>query len=218
MDLSKGNFFLCCFFMDTFLIFFLHFFYVFFWQDSGIKADLAFCVVAFFFLSFFFQFLVTILSFFKSGYASIFASQEPDDISFTELLKKNNNNPSIDQMNYWCSQMLAFNLIRFLEYSLSGSLVLFTIALVAGIMDIDLLMCIYTLAFTCMLLGLVAEFAMRSMVVMKVVERRFLPLMKTNGKNEIGKAQEITAIITDQLRYIFWISHPLAWICIALPW
>ncbi len=69
----------------------------------------------------------------------------------------------------YLARELHFNWWRFVEYSASGSLVLITIALLAGIVDMELLVCMFFMAATCMLLGIVAEFALRAKNVLKKV-------------------------------------------------
>jgi hypothetical protein len=118
---------------------------------------------------------------------------------------------------------LHFNWWRFVEYSASGSLVLITIALLAGIVDVELLVCMFVLAATCMLLGIVAEFALRARnVLVKVVEHTKSEAVSVS--RELGAIHPLEILgpvldnICDKLSVCFWMSHILGWACIILPW
>lgn len=114
-------------------------------------------------------------------------------------------------VNRWCSDMLAFNALRFVEYTFSGSLVLVTIGMIAGIVDVELLSCIFLLSASCMLMGLVAEYCMRGRVALKAIEKN-LP------GSDFEKLSYVFQVVRVKLAYAFWISHILAWVCILLPW
>ncbi len=126
------------------------------------------------------------------------------------------------------SRELHFNWWRFVEYSASGSLVLITIALLAGIVDMELLVCMFFLAATCMLLGIVAEFALRARnVLVKVVEHtKTLTRVKELKRDPRPEAQQhplyilspVLDNICDKLSFCFWMSHILGWVCIFVPW
>ena len=190
-------------------------------QDSGYSIDLAWCVMGFFLLSFAFQLAVSLMSTCRSGYSNIFQSQEPDDETYEsrfagKILDSTSGVGRVDPKYFadvtrWCSDMLAFNSLRFVEYTFSGSLVLVTIGMIAGIIDVELLACMFLLSASCMMMGLVAEYCMRGRVALKAIERN-LP------GSDFEKLTYVFHIIRAQLAYAFWISHILAWVCILLPW
>jgi hypothetical protein len=181
-------------------------------QDSGYSVELAWLVVAFFFLSFAFQLTVSLMSTCQSGYTNIFHSKEPDDESYDSMFGTDVvTEEQYPQLEQWCSSMLSFNAMRFVEYTFSGSLVLITIAMIAGIVDVELLVCMFLLSAACMMLGMVAEYAMRGKLAIKAVEKN-LPAQS------LSPLASILTIIRGQLGVVFWISHILAWVCIIVPW
>ena len=172
--------------------------------------------MGFFLLSSAFQLVVSIMSTCQSGYYAIFASPELGDETYEERFVGNIVDGKVKPFLYaavgrWCSDMLAFNVLRFVEYTFSGSLVLVIISVVAGIVDIELLACIFLLSATCMLLGLVAEYCMRGSIVLKVVQSN----MKGSGADPL---MHVLYIVRGQLKVAFLVSHILAWLCIILPW
>jgi hypothetical protein len=133
-----------------------------------------------------------------------------------------------DSFKFFMARELHFNWWRFVEYSGSGSLVLITIALLSGIVDVELLVCIFVLAATCMLLGIVAEFALRARnVLAKVVEHSKKWSSVNNLKRGIRTPEQqhpleilgpVLDNICDKLKLCFWMSHVLGWACIVVPW
>jgi hypothetical protein len=181
-------------------------------------VHLKYGVAGFFALSFLFQFAVEAMSwsmFGGRGYTTIFVSDAPDDTTF-EIAKKNKDETQDNWqvVEGWCSQLLAFNELRFIEYSFSGSLVLACIATVAGISDVELLACIYLLGFACMILGLVAEYTMRAYNVLQILQDENSEENSTKSK----ALDHLFNVMKKQLRWAFRISHILAWLCIILPW
>lgn len=179
-------------------------------------VDLAWCLVLFFALSFIFQLGVSVYSWVaKSGYYAIFHNDRTTNKDTNEDLMQYRafmqSNRSDDEMRDWADDMLRFNWARFVEYSVSGSVVLCTISLVAGISDYDLLLCIFLLSASCMLMGLGAEYCMRISFALKMIANI---IEKTNQT----LATLIIKVIVPQLRAAFWILHAMAWVCIILPW
>jgi hypothetical protein len=130
----------------------------------------------------------------------------------------------------YLARELHFNWWRFVEYSASGSLVLITIALLAGIVDVELLVCMFFMAATCMLLGIVAEFALRAKNVLKKVldfvqsntetkyrDRAFEP-PPTEEQHPLYVLEDVVKNIYDKLDWCFWMAHLLGWVCIIVPW
>lgn len=187
-------------------------------QDSGINIDLAWCVIMFFALSFVFQMGVSVYSFITKnrGYNSIFHNDLKTDMDTDWDTMQSKaflaTDPGVAEISGWCSDILAFNWARFVEYTFSGSLVLFTIALIAGIADFELLLCIYVLGAACMLMGLGAEYCMRIYFSLQMMARS-----QSGGLPDYAK-KLITDIICPQLRGAFWILHGMAWVCILVPW
>ena len=64
---------------------------------------------------------------------------------------------------------MRFNWLRFVEYSASGSLVLFTGAILVGVTDANLLACMFVLSATCMFLGIAAEIFLRVKNALKMI-------------------------------------------------
>ena len=175
-------------------------------------------MAVFYFLSFFFQLLVSVISYWNLGYARIFTSYAPDDMTYEEaVVADSKDTDPFQKPKQWCYNMLTFNYYRFIEYTFSGSLVLATVALVSGIYDLELLLCILLLSGACMLLGLVAEFAMRCYTVTQKVHMKMdtLGFEKTDLKKFISY---ILQMLADYMWWTFYISHVLAWLCIILPW
>lgn len=186
-------------------------------KDAGMDVDLKWCVLIFFGLSFVFQMGVSAYSFVaKKGYYSIFHNDilsgkdtAVDTMPYRTLLEM----PADErQIKLWTDDILRFNWARFVEYTFSGSLVLFTIALIAGISDFEILLLIYVLSAACMLMGLGAEYCMRIMYALKVLASSPASSLSNNARDTI------VSIIIPQLRASFWILHLFAWVCILAPW
>jgi hypothetical protein len=167
-------------------------------QDSGTELNLLYLVVIFFCLSFLFQLMVMVPSGF--GYDKIFLGANDDDI----LYSQSENKPR------WCKRILYFNWLRFIEYSISGSLVLFIISMIAGIVDIELLACIFFLSAACMIFGLVAEWFLR----MHTVLTKCSFVMGGSNPNDVALKQ----LFVKLTRRGFWASHIVGWLCILVPW
>lgn len=196
-------------------------------KNADTSISLKLCVQAFFAMSFAFQITVTLISNFPEkyeignfmvlprGYADIFMNPEPDDMKLYEYLE--GRSEKWNAITRWCSQMLSFNVLRFFEYSVSGSLVLMIIALVSGINDVELLMSIYLLAFCCMIFGLVAEYSMRGYTVLNQLQKYAFGSSTTANTME-STFNYILGIMENQLRVVSYVSHAVAWVCILVPW
>lgn len=106
-------------------------------KDAGTSVNIASLVVSFFALSFFFQLCVNWAGkgFRTHLYRDMFVGKEEDDPS----------------------QVLSINYLRYVEYSISASVMMVGIALVAGISDLELILCMAFLTWACMLCGCGAE-------------------------------------------------------------
>jgi len=162
-------------------------------------VDVRFWVLAFFLLSFLFQGSVMLPG--TAGYGAIFHDREDDDVPFhmewtdqvkTELYKR----------------ILYFNWLRFVEYSISGTDVLLIIAVVSGIVDYELLLAIGALSFSCMILGLIAEWSLR---IHTVLYHQTQITKKTDP-------HDLSSIMKRITKYSFWTAHLLGWVCIIIPW
>lgn len=147
-------------------------------KHADMPVDLGWCVAAFFLLSFGFQLMLEILGTVGVSslrYTNMFdPAQSSDRMEWDEKNLAMANRDNGQDLSSCLARELHFNWLRFIEYSGSGSLVLFTIALLAGIVDIELLICMFALSFTCMILGIVAEFALRAKVRSSLFRCTFL--------------------------------------------
>ena len=189
-------------------------------RQFAVQADIGWCVAAFFLLSFAFQAMLEFLPWFgvsALSYDSMFDeknfSDATDDLRLDDAM--DGSYPEIVQNELL--RRLHFNWLRFIEYFASGSLVLLTVALLAGIVDVELLVCMFFLAATCMGLGLVAEFALRAKFALdQIVE--YAGSRGFDVKNYFSEMTDVLQDISDKMYMCFWISHFLGWVCIAIPW
>lgn len=129
-------------------------------RDSGGKIDIGVCTLMFFLLSATFQ----LFTFLATPYSYLF-----DDARYTDAAQ-----------HRWLAagdraailRELRFNWLRFIEYTFSGSLVLITVAVISGIVDQDLIACMFGLSAVCMLCGLVAEICLRLANVLPCMARQ----------------------------------------------
>ncbi len=181
--------------------------------DANAPVNVAWCVGFFFFLSFIFQLMAMCCGgreggIFKLGYYYLFPDdmyQSGDehhvkivrtpDATLTVTNKQSGASEKkllpVDEIVKHVNLELRFNWLRFVEYSASGSLVLFTIAVLAGVTDINLLVCMFFLSATCMLLGIVAEIALRIRNALKmfwVVPERVTSIQDAEALIRIAKA------------------------------
>lgn len=63
------------------------------------------------------------------------------------------------------------NWLRYVEYSISATVMLVSISLVAGVNDLDVLVCMSIMCGSCMLLGMVAEYSFRMHIFLKSMPR-----------------------------------------------
>lgn len=202
-------------------------------KKSGLEVDLGWCVAAFFLLSFLFQMSLELIG--ASGlnesfqYDKMFDGTMASDAQDEFSMKKAFAMRDARLVKPHMLRRLHFNWWRFVEYSASGSLVLITIAFLAGIMDVELIVCMFVLAATCMLLGIVAEFALRARLVLektveycrKNTEPSILDRDLSRSKEEQNPLQVLEPVLKDiyaKLSYCFWVSHLLGWVCIIVPW
>ncbi len=161
--------------------------------------DIRFFVLFFFGLSFAFQGFIMLPG--KTGYSEIFRDEHDDDVPY-------NKDWSVELRQEWLKRILYFNWLRFVEYSISGTTVLFVIAIVSGIVDYELLLAICALSFSCMVLGLIAEWSLRVHTVLYAQSQSF-------PKGDLNK---FSSTMKRTTKYCFWTSHLLGWVCIIIPW
>ena len=161
-------------------------------------------------------------------YANMFDEKlSSDAMEWDEMNEGMGKNDNGGMLNECLLRELHFNWLRFVEYSGSGSLVLFTIALLSGIVDIELLMCMFALSFICMMLGIVAEFALRAKVVLeKVVEYTQNNSFALGGDGQVTNDTlhplrvmgGVVQNMIDKIHWCFWMAHILCWIGILILW
>jgi hypothetical protein len=194
-------------------------------KNSGISIDLGWCVAAFFMLSFLFQAGLEVISlsnnFRALRYSEMFDNQNPSDSQHQAEMEAALNGNDPVKFAILLAVELHCNWWRFVEYTFSGSLVLVTIALLAGIVDVEVLVCIFFLAATCMLAGLVAEFALRARNALKNVEvfmeKMCMPKMG-NTENPYSKITPILDDIAEKMSMCFRVSHFVGWVGIIVSW
>lgn len=148
------------------------------------------------------------------GYAQMFQdSSVGDDESVDVLLHPQAKFAAriVDNARY----EMRFNWLRFVEYSASGSLVLFTIALLLGITDVDLLVCIFMLAAACMLLGILAEVFQRAANCLAGIAD---VLQGCGNADALLCAGFVKGSLLWPFQACFWLAHILGWVCILVPW
>ena len=182
-------------------------------------VDVGWCVVMVFFMSFAFQSSLELLGWSKVvpsfNYDQMFEPKRRDDGEDSEALSSAFKDPQGTDLHDVLTYMLHFNWWRFVEYFGSGSLVMITVALFAGIVDVELLICMFTLSATCMALGAVAEFGLRSREVLVAIMER----VKNSKTDSVLKGLEpVMQNIIDKLWWCFWLSHVLGWLDILVPW
>lgn len=178
--------------------------------DSGFSVEMNLCVGFFFFLSFVFQLCAMFCQPLKLGYWYLFPDSESGDAEHVSFVRTTDSTGKVQYENgetrtavrpaedikKHLNYELRINWLRFVEYSGSGSLVLFTIAILAGVTDINLLVCMFVLSATCMLLGIVAEIILRIKNALKmfwvVAERGYVRDLETYT-NKMGR---LIALIT----------------------
>lgn len=101
--------------------------------STGVTIDIGGCLCGFFALSLAFQFVEAVLGLIE-----------------------------VAPVDYKSAGKTRFNWLRFVEYSASGSLVVCTIAMVCGVSDLEVLVCIFFLCWGCMMAGLVGEICLRA--------------------------------------------------------
>lgn len=150
-------------------------------ESTNVRIALHVVILTFFFLSFFFQVLVEVCPLGeKNIYTKMFPVTEPTEKQ--DIVAKS----------------LGVNWIRYLEYSISAYCVLLSVALLAGITDICLLVCFSVLCHVCMILGLCAEWCLRCYWYTHV----------KGPKNDI---------LSNVLKRCALTLHVTGWICIATP-
>jgi hypothetical protein len=194
-------------------------------KDSGISIDLGWCAAAFFLLSFLFQAgleLISRIEYFKDlDYSVMFDNNNASDYDHYKAMRDAEFSEDVQTFSDLLKVELRFNWLRFIEYTFSGSLVLVTIALLAGIVDIELLVCIFFLAATCMLSGLVAELALRVRYALQKMVN-FMTKMCRSPLGSYSKPYDEMITLFDnilkKLSLCFRISHFIAWMGLFVCW
>lgn len=176
-------------------------------------VNLNYCVAFFFFLSFVFQTLAALPFGPVGGFGYLFTNSSVGDEETIDLIE-NPQDKASNKVIENAGREIRFNWLRFVEYSASGSLVLFTIAILLGITDVDLLVCIFILAATCMLLGILAEVFQRSANCLRGISSILLTYNDVKGTSCAAFLLKLVWIFET----CFWLAHLLGWLCIVVPW
>lgn len=183
-------------------------------KKSGMFVDPRQCVFWFFILSFLFQGAVELFTLFSNEKNKFFAGFNWKNILWVKNVYVGMDVYQGGERAEAFACILHCNWLRFVEYSASGSLVLFTIAVFAGIYDGDLLILIFISAAVCMILGIVCEFCLR-------VHDVFVYMMQKELASFMGDGTAWKKLIVDMQWKIWYsavISHLLGWLCIIVPW
>lgn len=187
--------------------------------DAGSPINMGWCVCAFFLLSFAFQLSAMCCGGTHNGplsYSYLFPGDDSGDDRHVSFVRTPNSGVTAgnkevlrkpgDIVEHTREEM-RFNWLRFVEYSASGSLVLFTAAILVGVTDLNLLMCIFLLSATCMLLGIAAEICLRVknalkmvLVVPRRVEQLFIAdqaIRVQHTKTMLESVKELKVVTTD---------------------
>lgn len=122
---------------------------------------------------------------------------------------------------------MTINYMRYVEYSISASLMLVIIALLSGITNQETLVCFALLSFTCMLLGWIAEFCLRLANVEDQIETELEKKMDPPIEQLMNFQDKPTAPtpkpkhihkFPEECKNIGWLAHMLGWVCIVIPW
>jgi hypothetical protein len=174
--------------------------------DAGFGLDIGGLVFAFFGLSWGFQFFAGL---YFEGYKSIFPESR-SDARHREILMNPMKIDTIERESI-LRQEMCFNFIRFIEYSLSASVMIVAQALLVGIIDTHVLLCMTAMCFGCMILGIAAELNLRALNVWNHFEV-YIP-------NTL-KGVDITTLKSHFSKSLLWaarISHFVGWVLIVVP-
>jgi hypothetical protein len=125
--------------------------------------------------------------------------------------------------------VLKINWLRYVEYSISASIMMLAISLVAGIYDFDLLLCIFFLTWACMLCGYGSEVLIRIRQVLYTkkiagnqvapLEQSSQPLLNDVGRDNVNeKDKKLHEIISNLSLWGAIGMHIVGWVCVVVPW
>lgn len=171
--------------------------------DIGAKFSLVAAIASFFFLSFFFQASALIPMY---NYRARIQQDVP------------NGEPMSAFQVHW---------LRYVEYSISASVMLMIVAAGSDITNVDLLLCIAFLSASCMIFGLASDLCRRAGYY------RNYSVLFSGGKGEEGEGNMFFGILPDPKSYnrnsalqvmrrtfsqasLFF--HLMGWVCILVPW
>lgn len=217
-------------------------------QRTGVKIYLAPLVISFFALSFLFQIMVV-----TDAVGPVYRLMFPRLPAASQVARGSSMVtpggyvcPHYSECNSWyggtrLGKYLVFNVFRYVEYSISASIMIVAISLLAGITDLDLILCIVTLTASCMITGLAAELFLRICQVMDNVSRDGIAPNVGKARWEFAQGYLNKQLPPEQLRvaklweefvetvfplemirrfswYTAVIMHCLGWVCILVPW
>ena len=181
-------------------------------RDTGITFSLHWLVVSFFALSFLFQAtaaVVDAVALKKRKKQRIQLMGDDDEVRFEKDAVAQVAATSIPSINssYQNSTSPVSSWFRFIEYSLSASVMVVAIALQVGLFDAWLLFACAALTWVTMMLGLVAE------RVFTVEEHLCAMKKRTDGIHSPNDAMKhATDSLSNSLCLIRWTSHFSAWV------
>lgn len=186
-------------------------------KNADLFVDPRLCVLMFHLLSFLFQSFVELVTLFSRPGKTWLGGFNWKNILWDKnpyLIVENTASPDADLRVQAFQHILSCNWLRFVEYSASGSLVLFTAALFSGVYDAEILILMFVAAAVCMVLGIVCEFCLRAWDVLNyMTQRELMPFM-----NQGAALKSVIVDIQWKVWYGALISHVLGWICIIVPW
>ena len=188
-------------------------------EPSIEPLSLNFLIWFFFLLSFLFQ--GPLLEYFGSVVSLLDRRNENKKSHVRHLYHRMFNDP--EKTN----EFITINILRYIEYSISASVMMIAISLLSGNFNAESVAYIATLCFTCMLLGWIAEFCFRISMILENPETasKMDPLLSESGEMGLKKrpsgSQNNTPLPRDlprMCRFIAYMSHALGWICLLVPW
>jgi hypothetical protein len=108
-------------------------------------------------------------------------------------------------------RILTINWLRYVEYSVSASLMMLCVSLVAGIVDMELLMCFLVLTWGCMLAGWGAEVFLR---MSQVLGDAYIEGIDNTWKETLTNMRKTAYGIGLVLHFVGWVFIIVPWVII----
>lgn len=194
-----------------------------YFKDTGLWMSIPALTISFFLLSSIFQFSVAVganpFTKWNHRYNEMFPPNEEPAEDKQSLLQTRDDAES--------NAIFTINYHRYFEYSISASVMIMAIGVVAGIYDLHILVCLFTLSWACMLTGCGAEVFLR---IHQVLERSPIQRPQKNKETEKGterkqnketekgepyKVYKRMSTVCMRMAVLF---HLIGWICIIVAW